>query len=83
MGCDGIHPEVHLDLTRETRREMVEFMENGGTEGKKGRNKLVQRCCSFLIPKGVTSEGPIAPEADVDTLVGSCLGSMKWQQGSN
>ena len=27
MGCDGFHPEVPLDLTKETRREIVEFLE--------------------------------------------------------
>ena len=27
VGCDGFHPKVLLDLTKETRGEVVEFME--------------------------------------------------------
>ena len=27
VGCDGFHPKVPLDLTRETRGEVVEFLE--------------------------------------------------------
>ena len=26
VGCDGFHSKVHLDLTRETRGEVVEFL---------------------------------------------------------
>ena len=26
-GCDSFHPTVPLDLTKETRREVVEFLE--------------------------------------------------------
>ena len=29
VGCDGFHPKVPLDLTKETRGEIVEFPEGG------------------------------------------------------
>ena len=48
VGCDGFHPKVSLDLTKETRGEIVEFLEK------------VERSVSFFIPKNVTSERPIA-----------------------
>ena len=34
VGCDGFHPRVHLDLTKETRREIVEFWEKVEQCGK-------------------------------------------------
>ena len=40
VGCDGFHPEVPLDLTRETRGEVVEFLEKVGQCGKWLQNKL-------------------------------------------
>ena len=27
VGCDGFHPKVLLDLTKETKGEIVEFLE--------------------------------------------------------
>ena len=57
-GCDGFHPEVPLDVTKETRREIVEFLEMVEQSGK-----WPQQACTtmfFLIPKNVTSERPIA-----------------------
>ena len=27
VGCDGFHPKVHQDVTKETRGEIVEFLE--------------------------------------------------------
>ena len=58
VGCDGFHPEVPLDLTKETRGEIVEFPEKVEESGK-----WRQHACTtmfFLIPKNVTSERPIA-----------------------
>ena len=69
MGCDGFHPEVPLDLTGETRGEVVEFLEKMERSGK-----WPKQACTvtfFLIPKNVTRERPIALHANVDTLVGS------------
>ena len=58
VGCDGFHPKVPLDLTKETRGEIVEFLEKVEQSGK-----WRQQACTtmfFLIPKNVTSERPIA-----------------------
>ena len=48
VGSNGFDPKVPLDLTRETGGEVVEWPQ--------------QSCTTmfFLIPKNVTSEGPIA-----------------------
>ena len=57
--CDGFHPKVPLDVTKETRGEAVEFLEKVEQSGK-----WPQQACTtmfFLIPKNVTSERPIAP----------------------
>ena len=58
MGCDGFHPKVPLDLTKETRGEIVEFLE----KVEQGCKWLQQACTTmfFLIPENVTSERPIA-----------------------
>ena len=58
VGCDGFHPKVPLDMTKETRREIVEFLEKVEQSGK-----WPQQACTtmfFLIPENVTSERPIA-----------------------
>ena len=58
VGCDGFHPKVPLDLTEETRGEIVEFLEKVEQSGK-----WPQETCTtmfFLIPKNITSERPIA-----------------------
>ena len=58
VGCDGFHPKVPLDLTKETRGEIVGFLEK-----VEQRDKSPQHACTtkfFLIPKNVTSERPIA-----------------------
>ena len=58
VGCDGFHPTVPLDLTKEARREIVEFLEKVEQSGK-----WPQQACTtmfFLIPKNVMSERPIA-----------------------
>ena len=44
VGCDGFHPKVPMDLTKETRREIVEFLEKVEQSGKNGRNKPARRC---------------------------------------
>ena len=53
-GCDGFHPKVILDLTKETRIEVVELLEKVEQSGK-----WPQQACTtmfFLSPKNVTSE---------------------------
>ena len=58
VGCDGFHPEVPLDSTKETRGDIVEFPEKVEQSGK-----WLQQACTtmfFLIPKNITSERPIA-----------------------
>ena len=58
VGCDGFHPKVPLDLTQETRGEIVEFLEKVEQSGK-----LPQQTCTtmfFLTPKNITSERVIA-----------------------
>ena len=58
VGCDGFHPKVPLDLTKETRGEIVEFWEKVEQSGE-----WLQQACTmrfFLIPKNVTSKRPIA-----------------------
>ena len=57
-GCDGIHPYVPLDMTKDTRGETVEFLDKVEQSGK-----WPQQACTtmfFLVPKKVTSERPIA-----------------------
>ena len=58
VGCDGFHPKVPLDLTKETIRELMEFLEKVEQSGR-----WPQQACTtmfFLIPKNVTSKRPIA-----------------------
>ena len=58
VGCDRFHPEVLLDLTKETRGTIVEFSEKVEQSGK-----WPQQACTtmfFWILKSVTSERPIA-----------------------
>ena len=43
--CDGFHPKVPLDLTKETSREVVVFLRRWNRVAN-GRNKLVRRCSS-------------------------------------
>ena len=58
VGCDGFHPKVPLDLTKETRGELVEVPKKVEQSGKWRH----QACTTmfFLIPKNVTIERPIA-----------------------
>ena len=56
--CDGFHPKVPLDLTRETRGKIVEFLKKVEQCGR-----WLQQACTrmfFLNPKNVTTERPIA-----------------------
>ena len=56
--CDCFHPEVSVDLTKETTGEIVEFLEKVEQSGK-----WQQQACTtmfFLIPKNVTTERLIA-----------------------
>ena len=34
LGCDGFHPKVRLDLTKETRGKVVEFLEKVEQSGR-------------------------------------------------
>ena len=66
MGCDGFHPKVPVDLTKETSGELVKFFEK-----VEPRGKWPQQACTtlfFLTTKNVTSERSIAL---MPTLVGS------------
>ena len=89
----GFHPKVLLDLTKETRGEILEFLEKVEQSG----NWPQQVCTTmfFLIPKSVTSERPIAlvptlirwwealraPEvAKWAAEVSSGLGRYRWQE---
>ena len=51
------HPKVLLDLTKETREEVVELLEKVEQSGK-----WHQACTMmfFLIPKNIPSDGPIS-----------------------
>ena len=40
VGCDGFHPKVPLDLTKETRGEIVELLEKGGAEWQMAQTGL-------------------------------------------
>ena len=40
VGCDGIHPKVPMDLTKETRGEIVEFLEKVEQSGKMAATSL-------------------------------------------
>ena len=56
--CDGFHPKVPLDLTKETRGKVVEFLKKVEQCGR-----FPQQACTrmfFLTPKNVTTERPIA-----------------------
>ena len=58
VGCDGFHPKVPLNLTKEPRGKIMEFLEKVEQSGK-----WRQQACTtmfFLIPKNVTSERPMA-----------------------
>ena len=43
VGSDGFHPQVPLDLEKETRGEVAEFLDKWNRVGD-GRNKLAHRC---------------------------------------
>ena len=58
VGCDGFHPRVLLNLTGETRGEIVEFLEKVKQSGK--WRHQASTTMFFLIQKNVTSERPIA-----------------------
>ena len=58
VGCDGLHPKVPLDLTKETRVEVLEPLKSVEQSGR-----WPQQACTtmfFLIPKNISSERPIA-----------------------
>ena len=60
VGCDGFHPKVPLDLTKETMGEIVEFLEKVEQSGKwpqqRQSGKWPQQACTtrfLLIPKSI------------------------------
>ena len=58
VGCEGFHPRVPVDLTKETRVGVVALLEKGEQSGR-----WPQQACTtmfFLIRKNVTRERPIA-----------------------
>ena len=64
VGCDGFHPKVPLDLTREPRGEVVEFLRKVEQCGR-----WPQQICTtvfFLIPRSAR-----CANAYNDSLVGS------------
>ena len=63
-GCDGFHPKVPLDLTKETRGDIVEFLEKVKQSGKWPQQP--RTTVFLLIPKNATSE---RPNALVPTLI--------------
>ena len=58
VGSDGFQPKVPLDLTKETRGEIVELLEKVEQSGDWPQQAFTTMF--FLIPKNVTSERPIA-----------------------
>ena len=58
VGCEGFHPKVSLDLTKETMGKIVEFLEKVEQSGRWPQQACVTMF--FLIPKNVTSERLIA-----------------------
>ena len=43
VGCDGFHSKIPLDLTKETRRETLEFLE------KEQSGKWPQQACTTMF----------------------------------
>ena len=80
VGCDGFHPQVPLDFSKETRGEIVEFLEKVEQSGKWPLQ--AGTTMFFLIPKNVTSEGPIALMPTLVRWWEALRASevMKWQQ---
>ena len=80
VGCDGFHPKVPLNLTREKTGEVVDFLEK-----VEQRCKWPQQACTtknILIRKNVTREKPIAL---MPTLIRwwealRALEVLNWQQ---
>ena len=68
--CDGFHPKVPLDLTKETR-EVVEFLEKVEQCGRWPQQAYTTMF--FLVPKNVTSERLI-------TLLPSMLRSARGHE---
>ena len=57
VGCDGFHLQGPLDLTKETRIEVVEFLEK-----MEQSEKWPQQACTtmfFVDQKNITSERPV------------------------
>ena len=46
VGCDGFHPKVPLDFTKETRGEHRGVLGEGGTKWQMAATSLLVRRCS-------------------------------------
>ena len=69
VGCDGFHPKVPLDLTKETRGENHRVLGEGGTEWQMAATSLPD---DILLDSSECHERETnCADADVDTLVGS------------
>ena len=81
VGQDGFHPKVLLDLTKETRGEIVEFLEKVEQSGK-----WPQQTCTtmfFLMPQGSLES---ARSGEVAAEVPRWLGRhrrQKWKSPTN
>ena len=77
VGCDGIHLEVTLDSAKETRKEVVEFLENVGQCGK-----WPQQTCKamlFFDTEECHEQATDCAYANDGSLVGSLKGAGSGQ----
>ena len=63
VGCDGFHPKVPLDLTKETRGEIVEFLENVEQSG----TWSPQACTTMFLVGSPESTGSGEVAAEVSS----------------
>ena len=80
VGCDGFHPKVLLDLTRETRGEVVDFLEKVEQSAK--RPQQAYTTMFFLSPKNGTSERPIALMPTLIRWWEALREHLRWRSGS-
>ena len=63
VGCDGFHPKVPLDLTKETRGEIVEFLEKVEQSG----TWSPQACTTMFLVGSPESTGSGEVAAEVSS----------------
>ena len=69
VGCDGFHTKVPLDVTKETRREIVEFLQKARASGH----------CSFALHDSLVG----SPEsAGCDEMAAEGEGRRAWESCS-